>query len=177
MTDELEYLKQRIPLLDYRPPRNWTARRVGTHGVRRPLSLTSGYKAFLLCQCFQESVLLSRLRPWRRPDPFYWIVPGVSRFAKALPTSSSKSLRLPIPNGWKRSLRSIHSNSIVTPKPFLISNDVGCAMPASSKNWASAMLPPSVSCATIWLPMVMASIDCSKPDLLLPRDATPSAAV
>src|SRR5260370_37181885 len=32
--------------------------RVGAHGVRRPLSLTCGYKAFLPCQCFQESVLL-----------------------------------------------------------------------------------------------------------------------
>jgi len=31
MTDELEYLKQRIPLLDYLQQRNWTARRVGAH--------------------------------------------------------------------------------------------------------------------------------------------------
>src|SRR5205809_3718119 len=31
MTDELEYLKQRIPLLDYLRQRNWTARRVGAH--------------------------------------------------------------------------------------------------------------------------------------------------
>jgi len=30
MTDELEYLKQRIPLLDYLQQRNWTARRVGS---------------------------------------------------------------------------------------------------------------------------------------------------
>src|SRR5436190_5171150 len=31
MTDELEYLKQRIPLLDYLRQRNWTARCVGAH--------------------------------------------------------------------------------------------------------------------------------------------------
>src|SRR6266571_5082039 len=31
MTDELEYLKQRIPLLDYLQQRNWTARRVSAH--------------------------------------------------------------------------------------------------------------------------------------------------
>src|SRR5882724_4958540 len=60
MTDELEYLKQRMPLPDYLQQSNWTARRIGS----------------LLCQCFQESVLLSRLWPWRRPDPFYRIIPG-----------------------------------------------------------------------------------------------------
>jgi len=31
MTDELEYLKQHFPLLDYLQQRNWTARRVGAH--------------------------------------------------------------------------------------------------------------------------------------------------
>src|SRR5229473_1559133 len=140
MTDELEYLKQRIPLLDYRPQRNWTARRVGAHGVRRPLSLTSGYKAFLLGQCFQESVLLSRLRPWRRPDPFYWIVPGslVSPKRCLPPAANPSGCRFRIA-GNGRFVLSIPTPSL-TPKPFLISNDVGCAMPASSKNWASAML-------------------------------------
>src|SRR5258708_17688449 len=39
-------------------------------GVRGTLPVAPGYPAFVLCQCPQESVLLSRLSAWRRPDPF-----------------------------------------------------------------------------------------------------------
>src|SRR5713101_4419693 len=57
------------PQLD-RPPRRYSGR------VCWAVSLTSGNPSFVLRQCPQESVLLSRMWERRRPDPFHRAFPG-----------------------------------------------------------------------------------------------------
>ena len=86
MREDLEQLKQRIPLLEYLQRRNWTGCRVGAREEFVGLCpLHRGYPAFVLCQCPQESVLLSRLSARRRPDPLCGAFSSISPSAKASP--------------------------------------------------------------------------------------------
>jgi len=174
MTDELEYLKQRIPCWIICSSATGQLARGRPSGVVGLCPLHPEYKASFYVNA-SKNLFYCHVAPWGDLIRFIGLSQGLS-FRQSVAYLQQQIPPLPIPNGWKRSLRSTNSNPR-TAERFLISNDVGCAMPASSR-MGIGYAPPSVSAQTIWLPMVMASIDCSKPDLLLPRDGdTCSAAV
>src|SRR5262249_5904085 len=64
--------------------------------VGRTLSSTSGNPAFVLCQHQQKSLLLSRLRPGRRPHALCPVVPpSVLPPKPRLPPAAKRSSRRP----------------------------------------------------------------------------------
>jgi hypothetical protein len=65
--EDVEKLRQRLPLLDYLRLQNWVARPAG-HGPEFVglCPLHTETPAFVLCERPQKSLLLPRLRPGRR---------------------------------------------------------------------------------------------------------------
>ena len=94
MGEDLEQLKQRLPLLDYLRQHNWSGRRAGARqefvGLcpLHPESRPSFY-----VNARQESVLLPRLWTGRRSDSLCRVVPASLLSVKAWLISNSKEFR------------------------------------------------------------------------------------
>src|SRR5205823_10310458 len=102
--EDLEKLKQRLSLLDYLRQQNWTAR-PAAHGPEFvglcPLHPETQH--FVLCQRWQKSLLLSRLRPGRRSHSLCPVVPPSvfspkPRLPRAAKRSSNRPYRRPRAN-------------------------------------------------------------------------------
>ena len=73
--EDVETLKRRLPLLEYLRQHNWKGSTSGPIRVCWTLSAARRDPALVLCQHAQKCLLLSRLRPGRRPDSLRPVVP------------------------------------------------------------------------------------------------------
>ena len=112
MGEDVERLKRRMPLLEYLRQHNWTGAARGPIRVCRTLSAARRDPAVVLCQHAQKCLLLSRLRPGRRPDSLRPVIapsvlpsePGLSRSGRPLAEADSSLCsnrpRLSISSNW-----------------------------------------------------------------------------
>ena len=180
MYQELEQLKQRLPLLDYLRRSHWMARRAGApaefvgvcplHRETRPSFYVNARKNLFYCHGCGRGGDLIRLIELSHGLSFRQI----SRISS---NTSSHQFRQPtVAPCWNKRRPSTNSNSTGIRKRSTISNSADCTTPPSSKNWASAMLPAE-TCGAIWPPKAIRSIGCATRASSIGRAAIPSAGV
>ncbi len=176
MTEALEQLKQRIPLLDYLRQRNWTARRVGPHpefvGLcplhpeTRPSFYVNARKNLFYCHGCGRGGDLIRLVQLSQGLSFRQSIAYLQRQLSPPPVDSDVLEKTAAFYQFQ-----LHRH----PEAVQYPNNGDCAMPALSRNWALAT-HPVVFCAATWRTTAIASINCSKAASSLPKVATRSAA-
>lgn len=176
MHQDLEQLKQRLPLLDYLLRSNWTARPAGTpaefvglcplHRETQPSFYVNARKHLFYCHGCGRGGDLIRLVELSRGLSFRQ---SIAYLQQQIPVPDRGSV-------LEKTAAFYQLQPTGIPKRSTISNNAGCATPPSSKNWVSAMLP-AATCGAISPPKAMRSICCSTPASSTTRAATPSAGV
>ena len=141
MAQDLERLKQRIPLLEYLQRHNWKPCRAGTrqelvglcpfHRETRPSFYVNAHKNLFYCHgCGRGGDLIRFVQ-------LFLNLP----FRQSVRHLEQELTPAPHPSCWSTRLPSIGFNSIAIPKPPPISSSADCTILLSSKSLASVMLP------------------------------------
>jgi hypothetical protein len=160
MVEDLERLKQCIPLLGYLQRHNWKPCHAGSrqefvglcplHRETRPSFYVNASKNLFYCHgCGHGGDLIRFVQ-------LFLDLP----FREAL--AHLEQELTPAPDCWRRQPAFISSSSIVIRKRRSIWRTADCIAPPSSKNSASGMLPVG-TCGGISLPRAIPSIWCSTP--------------
>ena len=159
MAENLEHLKRSLSLLDYLRRSNWTARRMGTtaefvglcpfHRETRPSFYVNGRKNLFYCHGCGRGGDLIRFVELSQGLSFRQ---SVAHLLQEIPPTGSGDV-------LEQAVAFYQLHSTVIPKQFNTCSNGVCAIPYSSKNWASAMLPAE-ACGVIWATEVAPSIYC-----------------
>ena len=176
MGEDLERLKQRLPLLEYLQRHNWTAHSAGTrqefvglcplHRETRPSFYVNARKNLFYCHGCGRGGDLIRFVELSRNLSFRQSVLHLQRELTPVPASQL----------LEQTLAFYQCSYIVVPMLRTIWNSVDCVILPSSKSWASAM-HPAETCVATWPPSAIRLSHCSTwfgeqsgPRCLLPAD-------
>ena len=174
MGEDLEKLKQRLPLLDYLRQQHWTARpsvtapsssdSVPLHPETRPSFYVNARKNLFYCHgCGQGGDLIRFVQLSRHLS-----------FRQSLAYLEQQSaLQRTLPPCWSKPPLSINSNSIATPKHSVISNNEDCTIPLLIKN-CTWVMPPAETCGVISPRKAIPSICCGASAWSTRKATTPS---